>query len=177
MGQEARVIETSPKHVKETGNSRMTYAAKSVYVEASESEDGIRFVQGHYENGISQIHAEKRLQVEAGAKNQAGDVDFFLTAHNGDITTSSPSGFTRVYADRIVLQAAAEIVIDAPTIRIGSTTIGGTREIKLIASDVKVQIGDNDPKSLGDVLKVSNIFKSISGPKSTIDPAAFLGVG
>jgi hypothetical protein len=176
MGQEARFIETSPKHIRETGNSRMTYAGKSVYVEASESENGLRFVQGHYENGISQIHAEGKLQVEAGAKNQTGDVDFLLHTVKGDLATSSPSGSTRVYADTIVLQAATEIVIDAPTIRIGSTTIGGTREIKLIASDVKVQIGDNDPKSLGDTLKVSNIFKSISGPKSTIDPSAFLGV-
>ena len=176
MGQEARFIETSPKHIKETGNSRMTYAGKSVYVEASESENGLRFVQGHYENGISQIHAEGTLQVEAGAKNQPKNVDFLLSAANGDIATSSPSGFTRVSAYNIVLQAANEIVIDAPTIRIGSTTIGGTREIKLIASDVKVQIGDNKPKSLGDSLKVSNVFKSISGPKCTIDPATFLGV-
>ena len=175
--QESRSINSSsPKFLVETGNNSETYAGKCAYSCQAITDSGLRFIMAHHENGITRINPEGSLEIVAGDKNPADSEDIILIALNGHIDFKSTSGHVNTKAQQIVLQATEEIVIDAPMIRIGSSTLNATKEIRLIAQDVKVQIGENEPKNMGDVLKVSNIFKSMSGPGSVLDISKLLNI-
>ena len=177
MAKEARSINTSsPNHLVETGNPSQTFAGKSAFSHQVVNDSGLRFLMAHHENGITRFNVEGTLQVNAGDKNPNGGQDVIVISHNGNIDVESIKGHTNVYAQRICLQAAEKIVIDAPEIQIGSSTLNGTREIVLSAQDVSIEIGDNEPKSLGDALKVSNIFKALGGPGSMLDVDKVMGV-
>jgi|TARA_B100001540_G_scaffold301765_1_gene308602 hypothetical protein len=170
MANEARSINAnSPNHLVETGNSSQTFAGKAAFSHQVINESGLRFLMAHHENGITRFNVEGTLQVVAGDKNTENSEDVIVISQNGNIDVVSVKGHTNVHATNICIQASKKIVIDAPEIQIGSSTLNGTKEIVLVAQDVSIKIGDNEPKSLGDALKVSNIFKAFSGSMVDID--------
>lgn len=164
-----------PKLFIETGDARTSYCGPVAYTLQAVNDSGVRYVQSHAENGMSRVHAEGKYQLECGSKLDEKDVSFALISHNGDICTSSPLGFTRIFANQITLQANTEIVLDAPNIRIGNDK-GATKEVVVIGQEVSLNINESNIK-LGEKLKLSNIFKAFSGSMVTDVLADSMGVG
>jgi hypothetical protein len=148
-----------PKLVLETGNQLMGMNGKTSFCLQSTTDAGVRFVQAHTESGNTKIMTEGCLVIEAGEKAKCPD-DIVFIAHSSGISFSADAGTYRVSAEQIVLQADKEIVIDAPSIRIGSQDANGTKDITIAAKNVNA---DAKGGNIGDTLGTSNLMEIFSG--------------
>lgn len=148
-----------PKLVLETGNQLVGMSGKTSFCMQSTTDAGVRFVQAHTESGNTKIMTEGCLMIEAGEKGKCVD-DIVFISNTGGMSFSADAGTYRVSAEQIVLQADKEIVIDAPSIRIGSQDANGTKDIIIAAKNV-----DADAKggNIGDILGTSNFMEIFSG--------------
>lgn len=164
MGQETRTTDIfGPKLTVETGNPQMGMPGRDSFKLLSTTDTGIRFIQAHTESGLSKVSTEGTMQIEAGAHPSIpadGTNAFMFIAHKGDFNINADKGSTRVYAKQIVLQASKEIVIDAPSIRIGSDNENATKDIKIIAQSVDIQ---SKQGTLADSLLKSSFLKAFKG--------------
>lgn len=154
----------SPKLVIESNSEEQTTAGKCAFSIKGENESGIRCSQGLYENGILHQGTEGRIEIECGDKNKDGQPDFTLIAHNGNIYFDAKSGSFTVDARQIHLEASEEIILDAPSIRIGDNN-GGTNKIEFHAQNlIPVENGnDNLRFQLKDALYSSSTYASFKG--------------
>lgn len=154
----------SPKLVIESNSEEQTTAGKCAFSIKGENESGIRCSQGLYENGILHQGTEGRIEIECGDKNKGGQPDFTLIAHNGNIHFNADSGSFVVGAETITLKATDEIVIDAPSIRIGDNN-GGTNKIEFHAQNlIPVENGNDKLRfELKDALYSSSTYASVKG--------------
>ena len=81
-------------------------------------------------------------------------------ANGSGMSFSADAGTYKVSAEQIVLQADKEIVIDAPSIRIGSQDENGTKDITIAAKNVNA---DAKGGNIGDTLGTSNLMEIFSG--------------
>jgi hypothetical protein len=148
-----------PKLVLETGNQLMGMSGKTSFCLQSTTDAGVRFVQAHTESGNTKIMTEGCLLIEAGEKGKCLD-DIVFVSHGSGMSFSADAGTYRVSAEQIVLQADKEIVIDAPSIRIGSQDANGTKDITIAAKNVNA---DAKGGNIGDTLGTSNLMEIFSG--------------
>jgi len=148
-----------PKLVLETGNQLMGMNGKTSFCMQSTTDAGVRFVQAHTESGNTKIMTEGCLMIEAGEKGKCLD-DIVFIANGSGMSFSADAGTYRVSAEQIVLQADKEIVIDAPSIRIGSQDANGTKDITIAAKNVNA---DAKGGNIGDTLGTSNLMEIFSG--------------
>jgi len=148
-----------PKLVLETGNQLMGMNGKTSFCLQSTTDAGVRFVQAHTESGNTKIMTEGCLTIEAGEKGKCLD-DIVFIANGSGMSFSADAGTYRVSAEQIVLQADKEIVIDAPSIRIGSQDDNGTKDITIAAKNVNA---DAKGGNIGDTLGTSNLMEIFSG--------------
>jgi hypothetical protein len=148
-----------PKLVLETGNQLMGMNGKTSFCLQSTTDAGVRFVQAHTESGNTKIMTEGCLVIESGEKAKCPD-DIVFIANSGGMSFSADAGTYRVSAEQIVLQADKEIVIDAPSIRIGSQDANGTKDITIAAKNVNA---DAKGGNIGDTLGTSNLMEIFSG--------------
>lgn len=148
-----------PKLVLETGNQLMGMSGKTSFCLQSTTDAGVRFVQAHTESGNTKIMTEGCLTIEAGEKGKCLD-DIVFIANGSGMSFSADAGTYRVSAEQIVLQADKEIVIDAPSIRIGSQDANGTKDITIAAKNVNA---DAKGGNIGDTLGTSNLMEIFSG--------------
>ena len=148
-----------PKLVLETGNQLMGMSGKTSFCLQSTTDAGVRFVQAHTESGNTKIMTEGCLLIEAGEKGKCLD-DIVFVSHGSGMSFSADAGTYRVSAEQIVLQADKEIVIDAPSIRIGSQDENGTKDITIAAKNVNA---DAKGGNIGDTLGTSNLMEIFSG--------------
>jgi len=148
-----------PKLVLETGNQLVGMSGKTSFCMQSTTDAGVRFVQAHTESGNTKIMTEGCLMIEAGEKGKCLD-DIVFIANGSGMSFSADAGTYRVSAEQIVLQADKEIVIDAPSIRIGSQDANGTKDITIAAKNVNA---DAKGGNIGDTLGTSNLMEIFSG--------------
>lgn len=148
-----------PKLVLQTGSRDMGMLGKTSFCLQSTTDAGVRFVQAHTESGTSKIMTEGCLTIEAGKKGKCLD-DIVFVSHSGGMSFSADAGTYKVTAEQIVLQADKEIVIDAPSIRIGSQDANGTKDIIIAAKNVNA---DAKGGNIGDTLGTSNLMEIFSG--------------
>jgi len=148
-----------PKLVLETGNQLMGMNGKTSFCLQSTTDAGVRFVEEHTESGNTKIMTEGCLTIEAGEKGKCLD-DIVFISNSGGMSFSADAGTYRVSAEQIVLQADKEIVIDAPSIRIGSQDANGTKDITIAAKNVNA---DAKGGNIGDTLGTSNLMEIFSG--------------
>jgi len=147
------------KLVLETGNQLVGMSGKTSFCMQSTTDAGVRFVQAHTESGNTKIMTEGCLVIEAGEKGKCLD-DIVFVANSSGMSFSADAGTYRVSAEQIVLQADKEIVIDAPSIRIGSQDANGTKDITIAAKNVNA---DAKGGNIGDTLGTSNLMEIFSG--------------
>ena len=148
-----------PKLVLQTGSRDMGMLGKTSFCLQSTTDAGVRFVQAHTESGNTKIMTEGCLTIEAGEKGKCLD-DIVFIANGSGMSFSADAGTYRVSAEQIVLQADKEIVIDAPSIRIGSQDDNGTKDITIAAKNVNA---DAKGGNIGDTLGTSNLMEIFSG--------------
>jgi len=148
-----------PKLVLQTGSRDMGMLGKTSFCLQSTTDAGVRFVQAHTESGNTKIMTEGCLTIEAGEKGKCLD-DIVFIANGSGMSFSADAGTYRVSAEQIVLQADKEIVIDAPSIRIGSQDANGTKDITIAAKNVNA---DAKGGNIGDTLGTSNFMEIFSG--------------
>jgi hypothetical protein len=148
-----------PKLVLQTGSRDMGMLGKTSFCLQSTTDAGVRFVQAHTESGNTKIMTEGCLTIEAGEKGKCLD-DIVFISHGSGMSFSADAGTYRVSAEQIVLQADKEIVIDAPSIRIGSQDENGTKDITIAAKNVNA---DAKGGNIGDTLGTSNLMEIFSG--------------
>jgi len=148
-----------PKLVLETGNQLVGMSGKTSFCMQSTTDAGVRFVQAHTESGNTKIMTEGCLLIEAGEKGKCLD-DIVFVSHGSGMSFSADAGTYRVSAEQIVLQADKEIVIDAPSIRIGSQDKNGTKDITIAAKNVNA---DAKGGNIGDTLGTSNFMSVFAG--------------
>lgn len=148
-----------PKLVLQTGSRDMGMLGKTSFCLQSTTDAGVRFVQAHTESGNTKIMTEGCLTIEAGEKGKCLD-DIVFIANGSGMSFSADAGTYRVSAEQIVLQADKEIVIDAPSIRIGSQDENGTKDITIAAKNVNA---DAKGGNIGDTLGTSNLMEIFSG--------------
>ena len=148
-----------PKLVLETGNQLMGMNGKTSFCMQSTTDAGVRFVQAHTESGNTKIMTEGCLMIEAGEKGKCLD-DIVFIANGSGMSFSADAGTYRVSAEQIVLQADKEIVIDAPSIRIGSQDENGTKDITIAAKNLNA---DAKGGNIGDTLGTSNLMSIFAG--------------
>ena len=148
-----------PKLLQETGNQSVGMLGKTSSCMQSTTDAGVRFVQAHTESGTSKIMTEGCLVIEAGEKGKCLE-DIVFVANSSGMSFSADAGTYRVSAEQIVLQADKEIVIDAPSIRIGSQDANGTKDITVAAKNVNA---DAKGGNIGDTLGTSNLMEIFSG--------------
>ena len=148
-----------PKLILETGNQLMGMSGKTSFCMQSTTNEGIRFVQAHTESGNTKIMTEGCLSIEAGEKGKCVD-DIVFISNSGGMSFSADAGTYRVSAEQIVLQADVEIVIDAPSIRIGNQDANGTKDILIAAKNVNA---DAKGGNVGDTLGTSNFMGIFAG--------------
>ena len=148
-----------PKLVLETGNQLVGMSGKTSFCMQSTTDAGVRFVQAHTESGNTKIMTEGCLVIEAGEKGKCLD-DIVFVANSSGMSFSADAGTYRVSAEQIVLQADKEIVIDAPSIRIGSQDKNGTKDITIAAKNVNA---DAKGGNIGDTLGTSNFMSVFAG--------------
>ena len=148
-----------PKLVLQTGSRDMGMLGKTSFCLQSTTDAGVRFVQAHTESGNTKIMTEGCLTIEAGEKGKCLD-DIVFIANGSGMSFSADAGTYKVSAEQIVLQADKEIVIDAPSIRIGSQDANGTKDITIAAKNVNA---DAKGGNIGDTLGTSNLMEIFSG--------------
>ena len=148
-----------PKLVLQTGSRDMGMLGKTSFCLQSTTDAGVRFVQAHTESGNTKIMTEGCLTIEAGEKGKCLD-DIVFIANGSGMSFSADAGTYKVSAEQIVLQADKEIVIDAPSIRIGSQDENGTKDITIAAKNVNA---DAKGGNIGDTLGTSNLMEIFSG--------------
>ena len=148
-----------PKLVLQTGSRDMGMLGKTSFCLQSTTDAGVRFVQAHTESGNTKIMTEGCLTIEAGEKGKCLD-DIVFIANGSGMSFSADAGTYRVTAEQIVLQADKEIVIDAPSIRIGSQDENGTKDITIAAKNVNA---DAKGGNIGDTLGTSNFMSVFAG--------------
>jgi len=153
----------SPKLVIESNSEEQTTAGKCAFSIKGENESGIRCSQGLYENGILHQGTEGRIEIECGDKNKDGQPDFVLIAHNGDVYVNADSGSVTVGARAIHFKASEEIILDAPSIRIGSNE-GQTNKIEFHAQNfIPVENGVKKKFELKEALISSSAIAAFKG--------------
>lgn len=118
--QEGRYTDKSGKVLFDSNNPQQTDGGPASYSFQAVNESGQKYLENLFDNGMVRKTCEGRMQVECGDKNRDGQPDFTLIAHNGNIHFNADSGSFVVGAETITLKATDEIVIDAPSIRIGN---------------------------------------------------------
>ena len=162
--QEARFTDLSGKTLFDSNNPQQTDGGPASYSFQAVNESGQKHLENFFDNGISRKTCEGRMQVECGDKNRDGQADFTLIAHNGNIHFNADSGSFVVGAETITLKATDEIVIDAPSIRIGDNN-GGTNKIEFHAQNlIPVENGNDKLRfELKDALYSSSTYASVKG--------------
>lgn len=161
--QEARYTDLSGKTLFDSNNPQQTDGGPASYSFQSVNESGQRYLENFFDNGIVRKTCEGRMQVECGDKNKEGQPDFTLIAHNGNIYFNADSGSFVVGAETITLKATDEIVLDAPSIRIGSNE-GQTNKIEFHAQNlIPVENGQIKKFELKDALISSSTVASFKG--------------
>lgn len=130
-----------PKLFLETGDQRMSLAGRTAYTLQSTTDSGFRYVQGHYESGLTRLMTEGKLQIEAGKKNEKEtDTNVLIQCWNGNVDIKSETGSIKLTAKQIVLDASKEIVLESgERILIGSKNINSCREVKIQAQNVDIK--------------------------------------
>ena len=161
--QEARYTDLSGKTLFDSNNPQQTDGGPASYSFQSVNESGQRYLENFFDNGIARKTCEGRIQVECGDKNKEGQPDFTLIAHNSDVYFNADSGSFVVGAEKIHLKATEEIILDAPSIRIGSNE-GQTNKIELHAQNlIPVENGIKKKFELKDALISSSTLASFKG--------------
>ena len=149
---------------------------KVAYSLLSQTKDGVKYNQTLSEgSGLSRVYAEKTLQVECGFKNKENEHSYKLIAHKGNCDFNADKGKILQKAKQITLQAAEEIVLQAPKIRIGYDQPGSTDEVLIYGSKVHVDEKGLKSGNIADLLKKSSMFKAFSS--SMIAGGGMLGGG
>ena len=133
--QEARFTDLSGKTLFDSNNPQQTDGGPASYSFQAVNESGQKHLENFFDNGISRKTCEGRIQVECGDKNKDGQPDFTLIAHNSDVYFNADSGSFVVGAEKILLKAKDELILDAPSIRIGDKD-GGTNKIEFHAQNL-----------------------------------------
>lgn len=135
-----------PKLFLETGNPSMGNAGRTSYTLQSTTESGIRYVQGHYENGLTKFMSEGKIQIECGKKNEKEtDTNLHVQCWNGNIDIKAENGSIKLSAKQIVLDAKKELMLESgERILIGNKDQNKCREVKIQAQkvDIKSKIGE-----------------------------------
>ena len=136
---------------------------KVAYSLLSQTKDGVKYNQTLSEgSGLSRVYAEKTLQVECGFKNKENEHSYKLIVHKGNCDFNADKGKLLQKAKQITLQAAEEIVLQAPKIRIGYDQPGSTDEVLIYGSKVHVDEKGLKSGNIADLLKKSSMFKAFS---------------
>jgi hypothetical protein len=149
-----------PKLVVETGNQLPNMAGKTSFCLESTNDAKQNFILAHTECGRSKMMTDGCLVVESGAKSECPDPDITFIGHKNGFSFSSDAGSFKVSAEQIVLEADVEIVIQAPSIRIGYSDENGTKDITLNGKNVDANAKGG---SLGDILGTSNFMSIFAG--------------
>jgi hypothetical protein len=161
--QEGRYTDLSGKTLFDSNNPQQTDGGPASYSFQAVNESGQRYLENFFDNGIARKTCEGRIQVECGDKNKGGQPDFVLIAHNGNIHFNADSGSFVVGAETITLKATDEIVLDAPSIRIGNNE-GQTNKIEFHAQNlIPVENGIKKKFELKDALISSSTVASFVG--------------
>ena len=74
MSEENRTIDQfGPQCVLETGSSKVGTCGVASFVFQAENDSKVKFNAGLYENGMSSIEAEGKLQIQGGIKAKKGE--------------------------------------------------------------------------------------------------------
>ena len=149
-----------PKLVFETGNQLENMAGKTSFCLESTNDAKQNFILAHTECGRSKMMTDGCLVVESGAKSECADPDIVFIGHNKGFEFKSDPGSFKVSAETITLEADVEIVIQAPSIRIGFSDENGTKDITLNGKNVDANAKGG---SLGDILGSSNFMSIFAG--------------
>tara|TARA_B100001939_G_scaffold11636_3_gene10136 strand:- start:1084 stop:1614 length:531 start_codon:yes stop_codon:yes gene_type:complete len=161
--QEGRYTDLSGKTLFDSNNPQQTDGGPASYSFQSVNESGQRYLENFFSNGIARKTCEGRIQVECGDKNKDGQPDFVLIAHNGDVYVNADSGSVTVGARAIHFKASEEIILDAPSIRIGSNE-GQTNKIEFHAQNfIPVENGVKKKFELKEALISSSAIAAFKG--------------
>jgi len=149
-----------PKLVFETGNQLPNMAGKTSFCLQSTNDAKQNLILAHTECGRSKMMTDGCLVVESGAKSECADPDIVFIGHNKGFEFKSDPGSFKVSAETITLEADVEIVIQAPSIRIGFSDENGTKDITLNGKNVDANAKGG---SLGDILGTSNFMSIFAG--------------
>ena len=168
--QEGRYTDLSGKTLFDSNNPQQTDGGPASYSFQSVNESGQRYLENFFSNGIARKTCEGRIQVECGDKNKDGQPDFVLIAHNGDVYVNADSGSVTVGARAIHFKASEEIILDAPSIRIGSNE-GQTNKIEFHAQNfIPVENGVKKKFELKEALISSSAIAAFKGSLAAGNP-------
>ena len=161
--QEGRYTDLSGKTLFDSNNPQQTDGGPASCSVQVVNESGQKDLENFFDNGISRKTCEGRIQIECGDKNKDGQPDFVLIAHNSDVYFNADSGSFVVGAEKIHLKATDEIILDAPSIRIGNNE-GQTNKIEFHAQNlIPVENGIKKKFELKDALISSSTVASFVG--------------
>lgn len=174
MSQENRTLEClNQKLIIESGTEVVGLAGKTAYILLASTSDGIKYNQSLHEgSGLARHYAEKTLQVECGIGNKDNNHSYRLLVHHGNCDINADKGKFLTKAKQITLQAAEEIVLQAPKIRLGYEQPGATDEVLIYGSKVHVDEKGLKDGNIADLLKKSSIFKAFGGSYALSDVAS-----
>ncbi len=143
MSKEARQLEIfGEKLYFETNTDRVDANGPAAYVLASQTSDKVKYNQSLHEgSGDARIYAEKRLQIESGVKSETNNQAFNVRIKNGHGNITTENGNFTISGEKIVLEAASELVLHAPKIKIGYDSPGKTDQVTINAQNIKLNAG------------------------------------
>jgi hypothetical protein len=102
--------------------------------------------------------------------NESG-LRFLMAHHENGITRFNVEGTLQVVAGDKNTENSEDVIVISQNGNIDVVSVKGHTNVHAtnICIQASIKIGDNEPKSLGDALKVSNIFKAFSGSMVDID--------
>lgn len=157
-----RIVESlGPKLLFASGDEAVGTSGKSAFSLQSTNEDNCRFSIGHSETGLSAIHSEGTLQIESGSKQgPGGEHSMVIIANSGGIAVQSQSGALNVTAETICLEADVEIILQAPSIRLGYSEDNATQDVTINGRNVDANAKGGN---IGDTLGTSNLMSIFAG--------------
>ena len=115
---------------------------KVAYIMSAQTQDHVKYNQSLHEgSGDARIYAEKRLQIESGVKSETNNQAFNVRIKNGHGNITTENGNFTISGDKIVLEAASELVLHAPKIKIGYDSPGKTDQVTINAQNIKLNAG------------------------------------